>query len=507
MKGGKFVLIFLVAFIPMIYGKNVTMGNIVVDGTTRITETDENYICMTIDYWPFNECSTIPCLWDGNASALNLNLSLPTLTKAVQGGSLQDKLIYDVGSFKGNCPQFVRNSTAMFHISEGCLSMERWDDLNQFFNKTGAIVTFGLNALLGRQHTSGLRWEGEWNYTNAEAFIQYTIEKNYRINSWEFGNEMVGHNSIGVNITSAQYAKDLIKLREIIDRLYNNSQQKPLIAAPSAFFDASWYKDFVYGTGPGIVDILTHHIYNMGAGYDPKVIDNFLDPNYLSKESRDFQQLKNIVENNAPWSVAWVGEAGGTFHGGSPYISNTFVDGFWYIDQLAMAALYNTKVYCRQTLVGGFYGILLPYILAPSPDYYGALLFHRLMGSGVLKVDNNVSFYLRTYAHCTKERSGVTMLFINLSNQTEFTIDIKNNTMNMGLPNKPSQREEYHLTPNNGLVRSSMVLLNGNLLKTTEDGDLPDLTPIYRDSNSSITVATWSIVFVVIPDFEAPACK
>lgn len=72
MKGGKFVLIFLVAFIPMIYGKNVTMGNIVVDGTTRITETDENYICMTIDYWPFNECSTIPCLWDGNASALNL---------------------------------------------------------------------------------------------------------------------------------------------------------------------------------------------------------------------------------------------------------------------------------------------------------------------------------------------------------------------------------------------------------------------------------------------------
>lgn len=77
----------------------------------------------------------------------------------------------------------------------------------------------------------------------------------------------------------------------------------------------------------------------------------------------------------------------------------------------------------------------------------------------------------------------------------------------MGLPNKPSQREEYHLTPNNGLVRSSTVLLNGNLLKTTEDGDLPDLTPIYRDSNSSITVATWSIVFVVIPDFEAPACK
>lgn len=77
---------------------------------------------------------------------------------------------------------------------------------------------------------------------------------------------MVGHNSIGANITAAQYAKDLIKLREIIDRLYNKSQQKPLIVAPSAFFDVPWFEDFVNKTGPGVVDVFTHHIYNMGAG-------------------------------------------------------------------------------------------------------------------------------------------------------------------------------------------------------------------------------------------------
>lgn len=70
---GQFVMVFLVAFIPIIYGQhNVTMGKIVVDGATTIAKTDENYICMTIDYWPFNECSKIPCLWDGNASVLNL---------------------------------------------------------------------------------------------------------------------------------------------------------------------------------------------------------------------------------------------------------------------------------------------------------------------------------------------------------------------------------------------------------------------------------------------------
>lgn len=76
----------------------------------------------------------------------------------------------------------------------------------------------------------------------------------------------MGSNSIGASITATQYAKDLIKLREIVDRLYNNSRQKPLIVAPGAFFDGSWYNDLVNETGSSVVDILTHHIYNMGAG-------------------------------------------------------------------------------------------------------------------------------------------------------------------------------------------------------------------------------------------------
>lgn len=58
--------------IPIIFAQNVTMGRIVVDGTTTVAETDENYICMTLDIWPFDECPTKPCLWDGNASVLNL---------------------------------------------------------------------------------------------------------------------------------------------------------------------------------------------------------------------------------------------------------------------------------------------------------------------------------------------------------------------------------------------------------------------------------------------------
>ncbi|XP_022138056.1 heparanase-like protein 2 [Momordica charantia] len=457
-----FLLIFFLAFIPTILARNVTIGRIVVNGTTTIAETDENYICLTMDIWPHNECNswTKLCAWDGRASMLNVDLYLPILVNAVKafkslrirvGGTLQDRLIYNVGPFKGLCHPFQANKDLLFDFSEGCLYVERWDDLNDFFNKTGAIVTFGLNALLGKYKTKGIQWEGDWNYSNAEALIQYTVEKNYQINSWEFGD-------------------------------------------------------------------------------DPKLIYRFVDPRYLSQISNVFKQLENTIKRHGPWSAAWVGEAGGAYHGGSPHISDAFINSFWYLDQLGMAALYNTKVYCRQTLMGGIYGVLKASTLVPTPDYYGALLFHRLMGPDVLKVHNNVSSYLRSYAHCSRGRSGVTLLFINLSNETDFEINTKNRihmslhksnpTRNGSHPkNNPSgglsedgrkissHREEYHLTPKDDLLRSSTVLLNGSPLEITKDGELPDLTPIYRESNSSIFITTWSVAFIVIPDFVAPACK
>jgi len=43
---------------------------------------------------------------------------------------------------------------------------------------------------------------------------------------------------------------------------------------------------------------------------------------------------------------------------------------FRYSDQLGMAATYHTKVYCRQTFIGGNYGLLDTSTFVPNPDYY-----------------------------------------------------------------------------------------------------------------------------------------
>jgi hypothetical protein len=41
-----------------------------------------------------------------------------------------------------------------------------------------------------------------------------------------------------------------------------------------------------------------------------------------------------------------------------------------YLDQLGQSAKYDTKVYCRQTLIGGSYGLLDTDTFMPNPDYY-----------------------------------------------------------------------------------------------------------------------------------------
>ena len=78
--GYQILLICVLAFVPTILGRgtiilghDTTMGTIVIDGTKTIAETDENFVCLTLDIWPHDECRWSKlCVWDGHASMLNL---------------------------------------------------------------------------------------------------------------------------------------------------------------------------------------------------------------------------------------------------------------------------------------------------------------------------------------------------------------------------------------------------------------------------------------------------
>jgi heparanase 1 len=52
------------------------------------------------------------------------------------GGSLQDQVTYKVGSNYGDCRSFQRDDGGLFGFTDGCLEMNRWDELNVFFKRT-----------------------------------------------------------------------------------------------------------------------------------------------------------------------------------------------------------------------------------------------------------------------------------------------------------------------------------------------------------------------------------
>lgn len=537
--GFSFSLLLFLASFPVILAQEGTRATISIDGTIAVAVIDDNFICATLDWWPHDKCNYNQCPW-GYSSVTNLDLSHPLLAKAIQafrnlririGGSLQDQVLYDVESLKAPCHPFRKMKGGLFGFSKGCLHMNRWDELNHLFSRTGAIVTFGLNALYGRHQIRKGVWGGAWDSSNAYDFMNYTVLKGYKIDSWEYGNELSG-SGVSASVSAELYGKDLIKLKDVVNNLYKNSDLKPSLVAPGGFFDKQWYAKLLQVTGSGIVNFVTHHIYNLGAGMDPNLVNKILDPHYLSKVSETFSNLSQTIQQNGPWASAWVGESGGAYNSGGRHVSDTFVNSFWYLDQLGMASRYNTKVYCRQTLVGGHYGLLNTTTLVPNPDYYSALLWHRLMGKVVVAVGSNASPFLRSYAHCSKGRAGITLLLINLSNQTDFIISVQNsmdmrltveenmsgeNSFMRGLKrsvswvgsrasDEPMYREEYHLTAKDGNLRSRTMVLNGIPLELTEDENIPNLEPVRLDVNSPLYINPLSISFIVFPNFDAPAC-
>lgn len=58
----------------------------------------------------------------------------------------------------------------------------------------------------------------------------------------------------------------MANLRKIIDELYEKSSIKPTLVAPGGFYEQKWFTDLLQITGSGVVNIVTHHLYNLGAG-------------------------------------------------------------------------------------------------------------------------------------------------------------------------------------------------------------------------------------------------
>ena len=123
----------------------------------------------------------------------NLNFKSPRLInmgKALApamlriGGTDQDYLLFNETTETDSYPHYGQQSLERLSSDHEnyTMSTEQWDAINQYVQTTGWDIIFGLNVFLRNP------WpQGNWDTTNAEQLMGYTISKGYQVN-WELGN-------------------------------------------------------------------------------------------------------------------------------------------------------------------------------------------------------------------------------------------------------------------------------------------------------------------------------
>jgi len=107
---------------------------------------------------------------------------------------------------------------------------------------------------------------------------------------------------------------------------------------------------------------------------------------------------------NATASAAEVGAGGGPVR---PFYSESFLDGFLFLDKLGISAALNVSVIMKEKVFGGNDGLVNP-LLYPAPPYWVALAHKQLVGPRVLAVANSTApgRTLRVYAQCARAWAG-----------------------------------------------------------------------------------------------------
>ena len=196
-----------------------------------------------------------------------------------------------------------------------------------------------------------------------------------------------------------------------------------------------------------------------------------------------------------------------------------FGDSIWYADSLALKAYHGYDLYCRQDYVGADYGMVDCLTGTPLPDFYTALVWNSVMGTGVLdaQVPTDNATSVRAYAHCSPaEDGGITVLMLNLNavavNATVSFADAspvaKEGDAQVVYVLEGSDDASAGLDGGVGLA-STAAVLNGEVLALADDGTLPSVEGLVVESGvgaAVVELAPASVTFVTYPQAGVGAC-
>jgi hypothetical protein len=217
-----------------------------------------------------------------------------------------------------------------------------------------------------------------------------------------------------------------------------------------------------------------------------------LSEQWLSRTDQSVIFYRLLRDKFAPGKPIWLTETAEAACGGNRWDA-TFLDTFRYLDQLGRLAKAGVQVVMHNTLAASDYGLLDERTMAPRPNYWGALLWRRVMGNIVLDSGVPIEAGLHVYAHCQRGTlGGVSLLIVNTDRNAPHVL--------------MSAMTSERYTLDAASLQDTAVRLNGIPLRLGAMHELPRIEGV-RTAAGILTFAPATITFLTLPAAENKACR
>lgn len=390
------------------------------------------------------------------------------------------------------------------------ITRAEWDAANGFAKDLGLGVVLGLNDGPGPRTASGA-----WDPMSATALLTYAAAHGFPVRATSFGNEPnIAYYGAGLpsSYSAADYAGDATQAAALSRRLLPHA----LVIGPGSFFSEGAERPLnglvlgpdtsdIMPAAKGLYDAVSYHSYPAFADtcalpIRPVLPADTLSAEFLDRVNGPLAYMSGLRDANDPGRPLWVDESGSAACGGVVGFSDRFAASFYYLNFLGTLARSGVQVAIRWTLSGPPsqpYSLIDDSTLTPRPDYWAAVLWHRLMGRTVLapRAVGAPSPTLRTFAACTPgTRGGVTTLALNTD---------RTGPAQLRLAGAGAQGARAYVVT--GALDSAQPLLNGTPLTVAADGSVPALSPV-AVSGGALTIPAASYAFVTAPLAASRPC-
>lgn len=368
---------------------------------------------------------------------------------------------------------------------DGILTHRQWSGVIDFSEAVGARIVTSFATSGGTREA-----DGAWTPEQARRLLAYTRSLGGSIAAAEFMNEpdlvSVDNKTKGYDPTA--YGRDFRTFLMFV----RQAAPEMMILGHGTIGTTETVSDMFAAAGPGIDAVSYHHYGAVSARCaGTQTPEAAVSDQWLSRTDRTFAFYRTIRDRFAPGKPIWLTETAEAACGGNPWAS-TFLDTFRYLDQLGRLAKAGVQVVIHNTLAASDYGLLDERTLTPRPNYWGALLWRRLMGTTVLDSGTQVRTSLHVYAHCLPAMpGGVTFLVINTDLGSSYALTL------------PIVSERYTLDA--ATLQDAVVRLNGHSLALEADDELPRIDGVTVRAGV-INFAPATITFLTIPTAGNKAC-